>query len=272
MYYNSEEIDEDLKCSVCKEEDIDVVKLIPDCGESVCDDCYEELKDSVDEADHYKCLACKDEHTMPKKGLPEIKSLKRMIKRRRLEKSLSDEAKMLKSIIASFPDQIQAVKDFDERELINHHCDQLEIQVSEEIDSVMRRLNELKESALERIDEYRSVCLSSWATRSGDASMTRAKEELDALAKSLAEFSCRWTDYFNRIDALASDKEVTNAIGVARCFERKIRSFMKRQRSGALNGKTMLFKADESVFSDQSPLERIISLPIQDDLIHSTFS
>ena len=66
---------------------------------------------------------------MPDRGLPDDTCVKRMLKRRRLEKPFSEEAKKLKSKLASVQEQMRSIKAFNANGHINFYCDQLELEV-----------------------------------------------------------------------------------------------------------------------------------------------
>ena len=61
---------------------------------------------------------------MPERGLPENTCDKRILKRRRIEKPLSAEAKKLKERLATVQDQIKSIKSFDAQDHINVYCGQ----------------------------------------------------------------------------------------------------------------------------------------------------
>ena len=97
--YSSDEIDEELKCSLCHEKFTDVVKLLPGCGESICGRCYEELRG----ARELECRVCRQVHTMPAGGLVDCKGLARMLKRRRIARPLREDARVLRDRFATAP-------------------------------------------------------------------------------------------------------------------------------------------------------------------------
>ena len=47
-------------------------------------------------------------------------------------------------------------------------------------------------------------------------------ETLEGLAEEFEEFSNKWNDYFSRVEALAKDKEIDDALGDVEKYENRI--------------------------------------------------
>ena len=188
MYYKPEEIDESLKCSICHLQFVDVVKLLPDCGESICGDCFDALKSEVNESGEFMCQVCQETHLMPKKGLADNKSVLKMLKSTKMEKPLSEQATTLKSALKSIESQIEAIRAFNGADHVNHHCDQLEIQVQDAIESAAKRLSQVEEDLLKQINEYRQRCLDSMPTVSNSQNHCETDPDLELLSKEVGLF------------------------------------------------------------------------------------
>ena len=105
---------------------------------------------------------------MPERGLDAVKSLGRLLKRRKVEKPLSEPARRLKALLGSLSLELRALEAFDEREHVNHHCDQLEVEVVEEIESFVEQMNAIRAGYLEQIGAYRTELLDRCSAGSSD--------------------------------------------------------------------------------------------------------
>ena len=265
MFYSSAEIDEDLKCAFCKERFLDVVKIVSGCGESICGDCYEELKENVDKRGEFKCKACESSHTMPHEGFMDNRSLRRILKRNKIEKPLIEEAKTLKRLVESLPGQLSDLESFDDRDYIHEYCDQLEVEIIEEIDSLVKLLNDIQKDLLEQAREYRKQCLDSLSTRTSAQVENQTNGELEALSKEISKFNYNWKTFFNQAEANSSHKEIEAALCLAKEYEERISAFNRKLKRTALNGRVMEFKASHSFHGDPSSLRKHFCLSIRDD-------
>lgn len=69
MFFQSTEIKKLLICSNCENKFIDVIKNMP-CGNSVCIDCYNDLKSTLmNEEKSSNARPCGQIHKMPKRRL-----------------------------------------------------------------------------------------------------------------------------------------------------------------------------------------------------------
>ena len=197
--YNPAGVDETMKCSSCKEEFIDVIKFVPECGESICGRCYERTDlDEDNQSTTYRCKACKEIHTMPNKGLPDNMALLRILNEKNFEKPLSDQAKSLKAQVELIQSRLQDLNTFDGIEYINNNCSSLELEITVAAESARKHIDKMEESLLKKINDYRQECLDSLPNESSNQSLKALTSETDA-------FIHKWTSLFTRLDVLASD-------------------------------------------------------------------
>ena len=78
MFFQSTEINKLLVCSNCESKFIDIIKHTP-CGNSLCIDCYNDIKLTLNEREEFKCKPCGQVHKMPKEGLPDSLLLMKML-------------------------------------------------------------------------------------------------------------------------------------------------------------------------------------------------
>ena len=72
---------------------------------------------------------------MPKEDIPGSKLAIHVVKQKKLKRPLSDQANILKTHITKAIRRINDIKSFSRKELINNHCDQLEIDVIVAVES-----------------------------------------------------------------------------------------------------------------------------------------
>ena len=249
--YNPRGIDEMMKCLFCQKGFVDVIKLVPECGEPVCGECYEDLRQSLcNESSKYKCQACEGVHTMPDSGLQDCRILLRILEQKNFEKPLSDQAKSFKKQVELIKRKIQDLDSFDGLEYINHQCDSLELEVREAVESAHKHINEIKENLLKEINEYRQECLESFPSQSSNQSPQALSSEAD-------DFIQRWIDYFACLEVLASDKEIDEALNQANSLNSRIQLMETELGIMALKYKQLEFKLNGTFFDDKNCFGKI---------------
>ena len=114
MYFESKVVFDELSCSYCKHRFTDVVKLIPQCGNSICGECHEALVSDMSETREFKCKLCDHQpHTMPAEGLPNNSVVMRIIMMKPVNKALNEKTKKLKSTIEDIQQRIDVLKCYD---------------------------------------------------------------------------------------------------------------------------------------------------------------
>lgn len=194
---------------------------------------------------------------MPANGLPDNAGLTRSLEQTRIEKTLSGQAGLLKHQLASIQEQMRTVKAMGKKERVNVYCDQLELEIREAIDSVVRNLSEIEQDLLKEVQTYRSECL--------DSGSAETEGHLDALSNEIRQFSSQWNnDFFSKIEAVATDAEIQSALSKAEEYETRIRAIDVKLRFSALNRKLRVFKPKPSLFDKKKLFERYdLSLKIE---------
>ena len=197
MFYDHKEIDQGLKCSFCGAKFSDVVKLIPQCGNSICGDCYEALTEELADSRQFSCKACDHEaHKMAEEGLPNNKAVLQLLQVRPLEKGLNDKTKRLKSSISDLQQRVELLKSVDADAEINTYCDILESEVTLSLASAIKHLRTLSDDMLSEISSYRSGLLAdlkSPTTLKGD--LKQARDKLANLPREFESLKKKWSGY-----------------------------------------------------------------------------
>ena len=237
-YYTKREIDDILKCSFCKIKFVEVVKLIPDCGNSICGYCYDEGTTLVNSQTKFKCKICDEEHSIPNKGFPDNKILLNLLQNEAKERPLTNQAKALKSSVEALNEKMTKLELFDQSIEINSHCEQLEIDVYTAAESAIQFIRKLEKTLMNEIDQYRSNLLGS--------KFVNTKKYLEKLSNEVRSFSNEWWHYFTNIDALRTDAEIEQAHKTINEFTLRIANSEKQLRNKLFNGFIMMFEAHDN--------------------------
>ena len=246
MFYEYNDVDDQLKCSYCATKFIDTVKLVPDCGSSICEECYREIREQVDDSSYFECRSCHgDRHLMPKNGLPDNKIAMNLLRMRPNEKPMSEKAKNLKASISELQAKIGRLRSFDPGREIHSYCDQLEREVTEAAENVIRLVDEQKMNYLKKIDLYRSELLNTSSKKvtglKSDLANQRLNQYLARLDEDVGDFSINWTSYFNQMRITVSDAEIDRALAEANQHSFNVSQTEKRFRKNAFNKQYMSF-------------------------------
>ena len=231
--------------------------MIPECGESICERCFDEVKTSMNEAKQYNCRVecCKKLHLMPENGLPDNKYLERMVNQPRTRKRLSEPAKTLKSLIESIQEKIKKSRNFDEQKSINSLCDQLESQVQSAFEKVRGNFEVIENDLLGDIEEYREKSLELWTKQSTQSAelttqIESCKSKLNSLNNQMVDFSSKWVHYFDSIEVLATESDIDSALSKAREYSSRIEAIEANMSSLALNHELAMFKPKLAFFQE----------------------
>ena len=261
IIYNPDAVDKTMKCSsvLCKRDFVDVIKLMPECGLSICGRCYERIDEDIDsQSKQYKCKACGKIHLMPENGLPDNKGLLGILNEKNFEKPLSDQAKSLKAQVELIQSRLQDLNTFDGIEYINNNCSSLELEITVAAESARKHIDKMEESLLKKINDYCQECLDSLHNESSNQS-------LEALTSETDTFIHKWTSSFTRLDVLASEKEIDEAMSEANTLDSRIQSLETELRTSALQYKNKEVKINKAFFEDNDCLGGILSTSTKPD-------
>ena len=196
-----------------------------------------------------------------------------MIKKRRIEKPLTDHEKRLKSELVSIKDKLDSLKTFDRAEHVNSYCDQLEFQVLDAFESAYKHLQETEQELQKEIQVYRDKCLGVCVSRSfaqpvvnGESlsvSNHDGQSQLNALSEQIVELLNKWEDYFSRPSTVAKDIEVCSAFSELTRFSQRIRSIKTTMKNEPFQGQLMVFEPNVALFEDKDYLKKALSLQHQ---------
>ena len=148
-----------------------------------------------------------------------------------LKSPLSDQATALEKKIAQVMSELDDFKSFNAQELINNHCDQLEIDVIVASESAHKHIDEIEKELIQKIEDYRKKCLDSWSFN--------PSKELESLTSQAETMNARWAEYFNRSDNRTNEKEVDCSLKEAELLYTRIESLKKVLMKEAFHGKKL---------------------------------
>ena len=278
MFYPSNTVESLFRCEYCKQRFTDVVKLINECGNSICGKCYDDLRDTMKQTDQYRCKACNQTHIMPKCGLGDVKTIMKMLNLKPEVKALSDEALELKKLIEETQNRIERLKNYDERTEINQYCDLLQNEVKNAIENCTKILNKLEETYNKEIEIYREKLLSQKVDKkpakrfkansanlgneqlviSNSSAALIGNKELEDLSIELGEFSAKWFDYFAHINKAASTREIERAQEQAKDYSTRAKQIEVKKITAALSGNYLRFREDGILKRNTNIIGRLV--------------
>ena len=290
MFYEVEKVQKHLCCTFCDHQFSDVVKLIPECGNSICGECEDQLRDKLDKLPaQYTCKACGEEdHTFVAKGLPINKSLMDLVKTAPRERPLSDQSKKLRELIEKVDEEIQKLTSFIPEQYISEHFDQLEDEVNEAAESGIKHLNEIRSDLLRQIQERRQECLDALLVKSSirmketkeppvnetaqlstqlQARDTPSKlqQKIGKLSRETSEFVHKWEGYFKRVESYASEQEIAGALDQAEAVLQEIEKFGEASKLEATKERWIRFEANNLFSKTKHHLGKLASYSVTND-------
>ena len=283
MYMEANFVEEILKCSYCRSKFTNVVKLVPECGSSICATCHDKLRGQLKiGSSGYHCQECNESHVMPAAGLSDNKALVKLIMLKNEPKT--DKLDMFKKFQEEIKAKIEKLRSMDADLEVGNYCDMLVKQVMAEIDAAFNHLNKLGNGFLEKINEYRSSLLEPKTPSAkrfksscenaanseidneesdGDQEEEDAKEELDRLQSEIEE-------YGKTLALVGSGMSQNHSIGL---LETRIKRYQSRyerleteMRDEIFHGRFMKFKPNPAFCSPGNLLgELVIEDPAQSE-------
>ena len=206
---------------------------------------------------------------LPENGLPACKKFASVL-RHPLEKPLSDQAKTLKQLIKNVQEELVDLQAFDPRDFIEHTCVQLEHEVSQAAESAVEHIRQIETDLQNRITAHRQRCLDQLKETSLESSTqptTRkmATNDTIVIAQEISEFTAKWSEYFNRLNSLASDNQVEAAIQQTKIFQVRMKRLDQEMRNRALGDKLIQFNPSDSFCAIRSHLGELVELSTKFD-------
>jgi hypothetical protein len=123
MFYQADQIDNILICSVCDNKLVDP-RILP-CGKSVCHRCVDILADT--DKKRIKCQHCAKTHEIPDEGFPKILALQKLLECEAKEVSHSNQMEEFKKLLDTLNVTKQSIESTMEcgDATIRDHCDKV---------------------------------------------------------------------------------------------------------------------------------------------------
>jgi len=231
MYFEANQVNNILICQQCQGK-LEGPKILP-CGETICSFCVSSIQTNLNV---FNCLVCKQQHEMPKNGLPDNKVALKMLSVKPikvfrgeavdlLEKKLDDILKKHKLIKYSIENSTDLVKE---------HCIDLRSDVQLKTEEAIQQINDLSSKIIEEIDEYEEELIELNNTNS------KSLDKLNKLALELESFHDLNTEYLkqNTINEQILKKSIEEATNLIIKSELEI----QKLKDIIFDGKLLIFE------------------------------
>ena len=256
-----------IQCKACQRPFVDVIKLIPDCKQSICAKCYEMIKeDAAREDSEYKCPACKERHLWEGEFADDFEHLVRELKRQKdiclhLESSagkpLSQKAVQLQESCETLVNKLHKLESFDGQEEIKARCESLEQTMSEAVQKAVDVLNRFEQENLKRIKEYEKISLQSYAARNHRG----INAEVDKLTREIANFAGgSLHEYIQNIGQISDDWELDRALKQAKEYIDQVEDLHSYFQDDLIEDHSLVFIVNEQ-FEKSSLVGHFEELP-----------
>jgi hypothetical protein len=230
MFFESNEVNKLLNCKKCDGR-LDEPKILP-CGNSICSYCAASIKLN---GKQYDCLVCREQHKMPKKGLPLNTALKDLLA---YKPSRVSRGNLFDSLQKSLND-IQKKHNFiklgieNSNDLVKEHCIDLRSDVQLTAEEVIQQVNDMTTKLIEKIDEFEKD------TIQFNNNNSKSLDAFNVIAKELESFHAINTEYLKKYevdDTLLSklNEDATNLMN-------KVESEIESLKQFIFNGKKLKF-------------------------------
>ena len=151
MFYPKFQLD----CSYCKKEIKETAKLL-ECGESVCVDCENSIKDSLDKNGQFKCKVCDRLHKMPNDGLLLNMTFEKMKNQQPINPSVALKLEELENKLKETKTKFNEFKYYFENreEKVREYCKNIRLEVEMCKQRAIEHLEKECKKLFSEIDEY----------------------------------------------------------------------------------------------------------------------
>jgi len=209
MFYDINQVNNTLQCKSC-EGKLDIPKCLP-CGEAICSLCESSIK--VLDNNNFDCLACKEKHEMPKKGLSIMKPLLELFSIKPAKVSRGKAFDLLQHLLEEIEKKHRFIKlgITNSTDLVKTHCMNLRNDVQLTAEEAIQQINDLSSKIIEEIDEYEKKLIEYNKT------ISKSLNEFNKNAKELETFHLVNTEYLKKYEVdeelvIKSNKEANNLI------------------------------------------------------------
>ena len=265
MFYQANDIETIFKCGFCSLKFLNVVKLVPECGTSICGECHDSLKETMDESGQFKCQACHQSHDMPSCGLTDVKSIMKALQLKPEEKGLTKQEAKLRTSIQEVHEKLSRLKQFDQKDAINTYCDELQLEVMETVESVVKQADQNGKELIKTINEYRQDLLKAFNIHErveNEASSGISNESsLDQLEEAFVQINAlkeKWDRHFNQIKKLATEAEVNKALEEVQEHEVNLNRLDQTLFRSMFKSRILKFKSNTAFLSSKKFLGELV--------------
>ena len=241
MFYSEENISVLIKCKICKL-DLKNAKILP-CG-LYCGECVSKLERSVSKlTGYFDCLSCGKNHSVPDDGFLSWEPLNEFYENKKnipIEEiyrgesinKLQENLKHVENKINEFDSYLT-----DSESLINEYCLNLRNEVQLETDIVIKKIQDMNEKFINRIDQYELKLIT-------DLQIRRASwDNIYSFIDELVIFNSKWQYYLKKLDI--NDIEVEKA-------NNQFNDFKSKFENEKLKIENLIFNHEKMVFNKKS--------------------
>jgi hypothetical protein len=269
MYYETNQVNEILLCQYCQAQ-LEGPKLLP-CGETICSYCVSSIKIN---SNVFDCLVCKQQHEMPKNGLPDNKVALKMLSVKPIKVSRGEAVDLLEKKLDDILKKQKNIKQSIENstDLVKQYFTDLRSDVQLKTEEAIQQINDISSKIIEEIDEHEKELIEFNKTNS------KILDEFKKIVLELESFYAINFDYLKQhtIDekiVIKSIEEATNLINKAELdiqnlkdiiFDGKL--FIFEKNSDKINktilGETKIIyaKIDSIILSGRDQIKDLITL------------
>ena len=171
MFYEKVEINDILRCPVCKHTFSEPCVL--PCGQYMCAACIEKLVDA--KANGIQCSMCASFHARPPGGFIVSKLMLKLMEKKPSDVYRNKAVEDLKAQLTDIAAMNASLKDIQHkaREKIKEHCDSVRRHVNDEHERVVKQCDAYRDTLLKSIQVYEKECVAH-----ADETLKRRRDEL----------------------------------------------------------------------------------------------
>jgi hypothetical protein len=231
MYFEANQVNNILVCQQCQGK-LEGPKILP-CGETICSFCVSSIQTNLNV---FNCLVCKQQHEMPKNGLPDNKIALKMLSVKPIKVFRGEAVDLLEKKLEEILKKHKLIKHSIENstDLVKEHCIDLRSDVQLKTEEAIQQINDLSSKIIEEIDEYEEELIELNNTNS------KSLDKLNKLALELESFHDLNTEYLkqNTINEQILKKSIEEATNLIIKSELEI----QKLKDIIFDGKLLIFE------------------------------
>ena len=210
MFSYEKELKDLISCPHC--ENILSDPRIVQCGSTLCNCCIEKLINQ--EANEFRCPACRGLHEIPEKGFVKNETCSKLIEKTKTETSRKQTADDLKAKLNELKQKTDKLNAYLERgpDKVKEYCDLIRIEVQLATESTIEDLSKCKQELMSDIDQYEQKCAQIYEHKAG------YKVDFEKTVEDMYKFRLKWGEYLK--SARIEDEAIKNAMDEAdKCLQ-----------------------------------------------------